>query len=60
MLYTLTFTKVEEDQRAPLMDEEGRVKTLQVESNSRVGAIFHAETAQFCIDNSCSVRRVLP
>lgn len=60
MLYTLTFAKLVEGQRTPLIDEQGRQTTLQVEAESRTGAIYHADTAQFCQDNECSVRRVLP
>jgi len=61
VLYTLTFTKRVDGRRELLMDETlGIAKTIQVEAESRSGAIYHADTAQFCTDNDCSVRRVAP
>lgn len=61
MLYTLTFTKRVDGRRELLMDETlGIAKTIQVEAESRSGAIYHDDTAKCCADNDCSVRRVLP
>ena len=54
MLYTLTFSK----DGQPLVDENGREITKQVESDSRTGAIYHADTVKFCADNGRRVRRI--
>ena len=66
MLYTLTFTKRIEGAegqgmlRVQMMEPNGTPTTIQVEAESRSGAIFHTDTETFCKENGCSVRRVLP
>lgn len=59
MTYTLSFSHIVDGKRLPLT-LDGREVTKQVEADSKSGAVYDPTIKQFCQDNGCTVRRVMP